>query len=157
MDANSIDPNSLSNLLITPWWKDILLVLVGGLCASAGSVAVAFASIWYQAKKARQIKMEETIGQQKVNVYRKALRLPTQLHYILIAGIYDDVLDFMETENPWVLENEIFLPAKFTRYWHSVRHNIYSAKITEKVQSRMADGDERDKKIKEIVEIDTFT
>lgn len=151
-----MDPNSLMPTNNPSWfaeYKDLLLVLAGGFCAAFGG----FFSTWYMARSARKIKMEETIGQQKVDVYKKALRLAGQLHSILIQGAYKDVLSFMKEENPWVLDNEILLPLKFAEYWHSVRLNIFSAQRKEISQERISDGTERDKKIKEIVDIDAFT
>jgi len=157
MDVNSIDPNSLSTLSIAPWWKDILLVLIGGGCAFSGSVVATIVSIVYQTKKARQMKMEETIGIQKVDACKKALRLANQLSSILIQGIFDDVLGFMKTENSWVLDNEILLPPKFAQNWHSIRHNILSARRRDQICSKMADGPLLDKINDDITELEEFT
>jgi len=151
-----MDPNSLSNLSGSPWWKDILLVLIGGGCAIAGSVLATILSVAYQTKKARQMKMEETIGRQKVGACKKALRLAGQLSSILIEGIFDDVLGFIKSENTWVLDNEILLPTKFVENWHSVRLNILSAKRRDKALRRMAEGPERDKIIEKIDELEEF-
>ena len=151
-----MDQNSLSTLSGSPWWKDILLFLIGGGCAVAGSVLATILSIKYQTKKARQMKMEETIGRQKVNACKKALRLADQLKSILIQGTEDDVLGFMKTENPWVLDNEILLPTKFVVNWHSVRQNILSVRRKDQAQRKKNDGPERDKIIEEIVGKEAF-
>ena len=133
-------------------YKDLLLVLAGGFCAAFGG----FVSTWYMARNARKIKMEETIGQQKVDAYKKALKLADQLKSILIQGTYEDVLSFISQENAWVLDNEILLPPKFAQYWHSVRLNILSAKRRAQAQGKMADGEKRDQKIEDLVELDSF-
>jgi hypothetical protein len=151
-----MDPNSLTPIDAQSWfstYKDLILVLAGGFCAAFGG----FTSTWYRAKKARKIKMEETIGQQQVYVYKKALKLADQLRSILIQGTYDDVLNFIKEENMWVVDNEILLPPKFAQYWHSVRSNVKSLKRKEQPVQNMPDGQDRDKKIDELVELDEFT
>ena len=132
--------------------KDFFLVLVGGLCAAFGG----FISTLYKAKNAQKIKMEQIIGEQKVEVYKKALRLAGQLQSILIQGIYDDAIAFINQENPWVLENEILLPAKFAEYWHSLRLNLRAARRKEQVQGKLPDGEQRNQKIEMLGELDTF-
>jgi hypothetical protein len=163
MDVNSIDPNSFSLLVdlikyisSSPWWRDPLLVLIGGLCAAAGSVLATIGSVWYQAKKTREMKREETIGSQEVDACKKALRLADNLRSILFSGTYDDVLGWMKKENPWVLDNEIFLPIKFVINWHSIRSNTLRARRRDQRQSMMSDGPERNELIEEIGQRDEF-
>ncbi len=151
-----MDPNSLISQDTQSWiieYKDLLLVLVGGFCAAFGG----FVSTWYRAKKARKIKMEETIGQRQVEVFKKALRLANNLSSILIQGIEDDVLKYISEHNEWVIENEILLPPKFAQYWHSVRANVRSIKRKVKPVERMNDSEERDKKVVELDELEEFT
>ena len=74
MDSNVISTSEEIISNAASWfdtYKDLLLVLMGGLCATFGGLI----STWYQARKARKIKREETIGQQQVEAYKKALRL----------------------------------------------------------------------------------
>lgn len=151
MDPNNIIPQGIHSCF--GGYKDLLLVLAGGLCATFGG----FAGTWYKARKARKIKREETIGQQQVEAYKKALRLANKLSSILIQGIEDDVLEFISLNNPWVLDNEILLPPKFCEYWHSVRANVRSIKRKAKPLEKTEDGPERDKKIKELVDLESFT
>ena len=151
MNPNNIIPQDTQSWFVE--YKDLLLVLVGGFCAAFGG----FVSTWYRAKKARKIKREETIGQQQVEAYKKALRLASALGSTLIQGIEDDVLEYIRLHNPWVLDNEILLPPKFVEYWHSVRANVRSIKRKEKPVERMKDGEERDKKVDELVELEEFT
>lgn len=152
-----MNPNSLIPTNNPSWfaeYKDLLLVLAGGLCAAFGG----FFSTWFKARNARKIKMEETIGRQKVDVYKKALKLAHQLKSILMQGVYEDVLSFISKENPWVIDNEILLPLKFAQYWHSVRQNILSAQRKEKSLKRMSEGTKQGETIeKKVEEIETFT
>ena len=151
-----MDPNSLISQDTQSWiieYKDLLLVLIGGFCAAFGG----FVSTWYRAKKARKIKMEETIGQQQVEVFKKALRLAHNLRSILIQGIEVDVLKYISEHNEWVIENEILLPPIFVQYWHSVRANVRSIMRKLIPLDRMKDGEEKDKKIDELDVLDEFT
>ncbi len=150
-----MDPNSLSAASALSWFadfKDLLLVLVGGICAMIGGLL----SAWYETRTARRRRMEEIMGEQKVDIYKKALRLASQLGSILIQGAYGDILDFIKKENAWVLENEILLPQKFAENWHSVRNNVLSAQRRAEAQDRMPDGPERDTRIDEVLTIDAF-
>ncbi len=151
-----MDPNSLISQDTQSWiieYKDLLLVLIGGFCAAFGG----FVSTWYRAKKARKIKMEETIGQQQVEVFKKALRLANNLSSILIQGIEDDVLKYISEHNEWVIENEILLPPIFAQYWHSVRANVKSIKRKQQSVNGMEEGQERDEKIEGLGELESFT
>jgi len=151
MDTNSLISQDTQSWIIE--YKDLLLVLVGGFCAAFGG----FVSTWYRAKKARKIKMEETIGQQQVEVFKKALRLANNLSSILIQGIEDDALKYISEHNEWVIENEILLPPKFAQYWHSVRANVKSIKRKRQSVNRMEEGQKRNEKIEELDELESFT
>jgi hypothetical protein len=63
--------------------KELLLVIAGGFCSAIGG----FTAIWYQTKKARQTRFEEMIGEQKLEVYKKALSLIDQIQTLLIQGV----------------------------------------------------------------------
>ena len=93
MDPNNIIPHDTQSCFDE--YKDLLLVLVGGFCAAFGG----FVSMWYRAKKARKIKREETIGQQQVEVFKKALRLSNNLSSLLIQGIEARLLPFFRLLN----------------------------------------------------------
>ena len=140
-------------IIFRPATKDLFLVLAGGLCAAFGG----FFSTWFKARNARKIKMEETIGRQKVDVYKKALKLIHFLKSRLEQGVSEDVLSFISKENPWVIDNEILLPPKFAIYWHSVRQNILSVQRKDKSLERMSEGTKQSETIEKIAEIETFT
>ena len=150
MDLNSLIPANNPSWFVE--YKDLLLVLAGGFCAAFGG----FMSTWFMVKNARKIKIAETIGQQQVDAYKKAMRLAGQLNLILIQGVYKDVLSFMSEENPWVIDNAILLPPKFVEYWCSIRLNVSSAQRKETPLEGMSEGPERDKRIEEIVQINEF-
>lgn len=150
-----MDPNFLLASTALSWFaefKDLFLVLAGGICGAFGALL----NDWYHTKTARRRRMEEVIGEQKVDACKKASRLAYQLRSILIQGVHANVLNFIKEENSWVLDNEILLPQKFTENWHSVRNNVLSAQRQEETQAKMSDGPERDSKIEELVAMDQF-
>jgi hypothetical protein len=158
--GTDMDPNALvqrAQLSLFAEYKDLLMVLAGGLCAALGGALGGILTTWYRARTARRQKMEETIGAQKVDAYKKALRLASQLQSMLIQGTYGDVLGFIEEGNSWVIDNEILLPQVFAEYWHSVRANVLSAQRREQSQARLADGPERDTRIEELLQLEEFT
>jgi len=132
--------------------KDLLLVLIGGICAAFGG----FVSTWYTSRNARKIKMEETIGQQKVEAYKKALRLINKLRSISIQGDNQDILDFIDEENNWVLDNELLLPQTFAECWHSVRSNIRTMKIKTDSLEGLEEGEKRERIINELDQLFEF-
>jgi len=150
MDPNSVMPENAPSWLAE--YKDLILVLAGGFCAAFGG----FVSTWYRARTARSIKMREEIGRQQVEIYNKALRLTGGLGAILVQGTSTDVLNWMQRENGWVLDSEVLLPQGFVECWHSVKLNVKSAKRQEQAQQRMAEGEQKNKAIEEIVATDTF-
>lgn len=97
--------------------KELLLVIAGGFCSAIGG----FAAIWYQAKKARQTRFEEMIGEQKLEVYKKALSLIDQIQTLLIQGVTDDVLKVLYDNGEWFSMNQILLPHTFVENWRSIR------------------------------------
>ena len=147
-----MDPNSLPDVLGSPWWKDILLVLIGGLCAVAGSALTTILSVAYQTKKARQGKMEETIGEQKVEAYKKALSLISQLRSSLIVATHDDTLSFMSQNREWVSDNIILLPHTFVENWRTIQVRLPQAKR----RAKAANGNRRDQMIREQDKIESF-
>lgn len=126
--------------------KDLCLVLIGGLCAAFGG----FVSTWYQAKRARKIKMEETIGEQKVEAYKKALSLISQLRGLLITGTHENGISFMKEHHEWFSNNIILLPHTFVENWQSIRVQLLQSKR----RSSPGRGVDEDKKNKLRNEVD---
>jgi hypothetical protein len=158
--GREMDPNALVMQAQLSWsaeYKDLLMVLAGGLCAALGGALGGILTTWYRARTARRQKMEETIGAQKVDAYKKALRLACQLQSILIQGNHGDVLHFIAEGNSWVIDNEILLPQVFAEYGHSVRANVLFAQRREQSQACLADGPERAIKIEELLQLEEFT
>ncbi len=112
---------------MTLYWKEILKtlaemlpVLVGGLCAIIGG----FLSTWYLSKKARRIRMEETIGEKQVEIYKDALAVIGYLSSLLFQGTLEDSLDFISERDKWFWDSRVFLPQKFADNWVSIKLNL---------------------------------
>jgi len=128
--------------------KEFLLVLVGGICSALGGCI----AIWYQAKKARQIRMEELRGEQQLEACKKALSLIDQIQTLLIQRTTDDVIKFLYNNGEWLSMNQILLPATFVDNWRSIRLNLCNQQILEQAAKEKPDGEERSKVINEAVE-----
>ena len=61
--------------------KEFFLVLIGGICSAIGGCV----AVWYQAKKARQIRMEELRGEQQLEACKKALSLIENIQVFLVS------------------------------------------------------------------------
>lgn len=132
--------------------KDLLLVLLGGICAAFGG----FVSTWYLAKKARKIKIAETIGVQQVEAYKEALARISELNPLLLQGTVQEAIEFMTTHQQWFMNSVILLPHKFVESWISIRSNLYSCANIEKTQAAMPDGPERYDKVTEKVNLKKY-
>lgn len=128
--------------------KDLFLVLIGGLCAAFGG----FVSTWYKAKNARKIKMEETIGEQKAEAYKKALSLISQLRGLLVTGTHEDGISFMEAHREWLSNNIILLPHLFEENWQSIRLQLSQSKRRSS-PGRMVDENKKNKLVNEVDEL----
>ena len=109
-----------------------------------------------QAKKARQIRMEEVRGEQQLEACKKALSLIDQVQTLLIQGIAEDVIKFLYDNGEWFSMNQILLPHTFVENWRSIRLNLRSVQMKDKSQQTMNDGTKRDEKIEDIVNIEEF-
>ena len=97
--------------------KELLLVLVGGICSALGG----FAAIWYQAKKAGQIRREEVRAEQGLEACKKALALSEQLWTFSISRSTDDTLKLLADNGEWFSINQLLLPHKFVENLISIR------------------------------------
>ncbi len=93
--------------------KEIILVLIGGICSTLGGCI----AVWLQARFARKTRMEELRGEQQLEVYKKALSLIGQIYTNSIQKQWDDVQDFMYKNDSWLSDNQVLLPHKFVENW----------------------------------------
>ena len=116
--------------------KDFFLILIGGICSAIGGCI----AVWYQAKKARQIRMEELRGEQQLEAFKKALSLIDQMQSLLIQGTTEDVLKFVYDNGEWFSMNQILLPHTFVENWRSIRLNLRSVKRKDDAQQETIEG-----------------
>jgi len=100
--------------------RDFFLVLLGGICSAFGGCAAGCMAIWYQAKKARQIRMEERAGERQFEVSTKALALIRRLRSLLVKREHDTAEQFFRDNGSWFETNWMFLPNGFVEGWKSV-------------------------------------
>ena len=132
--------------------KEFFLVLIGGICSAIGGCV----AVWYQAKKARQIRMEELRGEQQLEACKKALSLIENIQVFLAAKTPKDVLNFLDDNVEWFSMNQILLPHAFVENWKSIRTNLDNLQVLYKEANELPDGENQDKKIKEVTETRKF-
>lgn len=127
--------------------KDFFLILIGGICSALGGCV----AIWYQAKKARQIRKEELRGEQELEACKKALSLIGLIQVLLVAKTTEDVLNFLDDNGEWFSMNQILLPHPFVENWKSIMINLSNLRLLDQAVKEMPDGAERNKEIKDVV------
>ena len=132
--------------------KDYFLILIGGICSAIGGCI----AVWYQAKKARQIRMEELRGEQQLEACKKALSLIGNIQVFLVAKTPKDVLNFLDDNVEWFSMNQILLPHAFVENWKSIMINLVNLQELDQEVKDLPNGGNRDKKIKEAGETRKF-
>ena len=150
-----MDPDFLLEPANIFWLEEIrepILVLLGGFCAGLAGLF----STWYQLRHARTRRLRETIGEQQLEVYKKALSRIGQLKSVLIQGIYEDAIEFINGHEEWFYDNMILLPHTYVENWESIKSNLRSGKRKRQAMETMRDGADRDRFIEELAELDSF-
>ena len=93
-----------------------IYILLGALCAIVGSIAAK----WYEIKTARKLKMEEIIGEKKVEAYQKLLPLLTYLQRLIIKDANGTTLKYVEDNIEWLDNNRIVLPTEVYESWFEI-------------------------------------
>ena len=132
--------------------KEFFLVLIGGICSAIGGCV----AVWYQTKKARQIRMEELRGEQQLEACKKALSLIEKIQLFLQAKTPQDVLNFLDDNVEWFSMNQIILPHTFVENWKSIMTNLVNLQVLNEEVKGLPNGEIRDKKIKEAGEARKF-
>ena len=105
----------------------MLQVIIGGLLAIAGG----FVATYYQAKKARRIRMDEIMAEKKIQANAEAFTKFTELKGATMVGTTKAAVGAIESQMEWLFKNRLFLPGEFYSKWFSLRmvlHNIQSVK-----------------------------
>lgn len=132
--------------------RDFFLILTGAVCSTIGGIV----TIWIQAKKARHIRREELIGEQSLEVNKKALSLTDQIQTLRVQGSDEDVLNLLYSEGEWFSMNQILLPHTYVENWRSMRVGLRRLIRKQSQNYKMDDEPKRDKIIYEISVLDDF-
>ncbi len=132
--------------------KDALLVLAGAISSSAGG----FLAIWYRARIAGKVKLEETIAERKVLAYGKGLELIGQVQEVLKQRTKEDALAFLYEHGSWFADNLILLPHIFVVKWRSIRQNLKKVITLDEMKQDETDEGKRNQIINQCDEILKF-
>jgi hypothetical protein len=125
--------------------KEIFLVLIGGICSMLGGCI----TIWYQAKKARKIRMEELRGEQQLEACKRGLSLIQQVRTRYMQFEPKDVTKFLEDNHEWFSDNQVLLPHVFVENWISIQNNIRCEQRCNENISKTNDMSERNRIVAE--------
>ncbi|MDD5427725.1 MAG: hypothetical protein PHI58_00615 [Candidatus Omnitrophica bacterium] len=100
--------------------KEIFYILIGAVCSIIGGMI----SIWYQAKKARKIKIDELIVEKKIEAINQAYYNTKQIESMLIQSSIECVCMRMHDHDIWFISNRLFLPINFTKKWLLLKNVI---------------------------------
>ena len=130
--------------------KEFFLTLTGAICSVIGGCI----AIWYQAKKSRQIRMEEVKGEHLLEACKKALFLTGRIQ--TLSDSTDDILCLLSDNDEWFCTNQMLLPHTFVENWLSVRHHLRQAKGKDNLQQKIPDGTKRDNLINSVLNTEDF-
>ena len=120
-------------------WQIILAHVVGGILATMGGIA----AIWYQAKKAREIRIDEIMAEKQVEANREAHKRIELLRSSLMQQCNRKVLTYMDDRIKWMLDRRPYLPALFYNNWMSIRGSLREAATLEATLKEVEDPQRR--------------
>ena len=91
-------------------------VFVGALLATLGG----FLAIWYQTKKARQVRREEIMAEKHIEANTEAFNRITDLKSVMLQSTPQQVLDWLSRNEKWFCDSRLFLPGNFVEKWLAV-------------------------------------
>lgn len=103
----------------------MLEVIVGGLLAIAGG----FAATFYQTKRARQVRMDERVAENKVIADADAYSHMKTISSMLIQSSDEDVRTYLAGNEDWLFKNRLFLPGRFTDKWLAIRNGLDTLRL----------------------------
>lgn len=103
--------------------KEMIQVMLGGLLATLGGMI----GLWFQAKNARRIRMDEIIAEKKIQANNEAyIRIKT-IEGMLTQAELEDVKKKLYEYDEWYFNTRLFLPGKFPDKWLSIKNNLIKA------------------------------
>ncbi|MFH1776905.1 MAG: hypothetical protein ABH952_05035 [Candidatus Omnitrophota bacterium] len=96
-------------------------LIIGGILATVGGMV----SIWFQAKNARKIRMDEIIAEKKIVANNEAYIRTKRIESMLIQSYnMEDVRNKMQDYEEWFFTNCLFLPREFSNKWLTLKINV---------------------------------
>jgi hypothetical protein len=126
--------------------EQALYILLGAFCAIVGS----FAAKWYEVKTARKLRMENIIGEKKIEAYQNLLPMLTYLQGSMIQDTEENTLTYIEDNIEWLNNNRIFLPSEVYDSWHHIRLSLRKLIRIARNQT----DENMDSKVKELCDLD---
>jgi hypothetical protein len=129
--------------------KDFFLILIGAICSTLGGCVAGCLAIWYQAKKTRQIRMEEKAAEVQFESRRKALVLIRQLRTLLTKREHNNARKFFSENGSWFSENWMFLPDKYAENWRLIGWKLHDLARADQRVKETTDQTKKDEYIEE--------
>ncbi|MDD5565898.1 MAG: hypothetical protein PHG31_03265 [Candidatus Omnitrophica bacterium] len=101
----------------------MIQVIIGGILATFGGMT----GIWFQAKNARRIRMDEIIAEKKIQANNEAYIRIKMIEGMLIQAGLEEVKEKIYEYDEWFLNTRLFLPGKFPDKWLSIKSNLINA------------------------------
>ena len=95
--------------------------LLGGALAIAGG----WGATWYQARKARKIRMDEVIAERKVEVNAEAHSRMKRIEGSFLQQNLEDTLNLVMSHEQWLFDSYLFLPGRFGDHWLRIRNDLH--------------------------------
>ena len=99
----------------------IVFVLIGVFVGALLAILGGFMAIWYQTKKARQVRREEIIAEKRIEANREAFSRIIDLRAVMLQSTPEQVLEWIGRNEKWFFDSRLFLPGDFAEKWLAVR------------------------------------
>jgi hypothetical protein len=134
--------------------KEVVLVLIGAVCSALGGSVVSCVAIWYKAKKARPMRIEERAGEHQFEASKKALRLIRELRMVLVKREHENARQFYRENGPWFSGNGMFLPDEFVEGWKSIALKLGELSLLDQALTERHDENHKSEYIEKAIAID---
>ena len=99
----------------------IIYVLIGIFIGALLAILGGFLAIWYQTKKARQVRREEVMAEKRIEANREAFNRIIDLRSVMLQSTPEQVLEWIGQNEKWFFDSRLFLPGNFAEKWLAVR------------------------------------
>ena len=100
---------------------NIIYVLIGGFVGALLASLGGFLAIWFQTKKARQVRREEIMAEKHIEANVEAFNQIKDLRSVMQQSTPEQVLEWITRNEKWFCDSRLFLPGNFVEKWLSMR------------------------------------